>query len=53
MNTNNIKVSRYLVGNYTTWLDMAGASFTICKLDENIAKHWESPVHTPTMPWKM
>lgn len=42
-------VSRSLVGNYTTALDMAGASVTVCLLDDEIKQHWDSPVHTPAM----
>ena len=49
----NVKVSRSIVGNYTTSLEMAGGSFTITKLDENIAKHWDSPVHTAALRWKI
>ena len=49
----NIKISRSIVGNYTTSLEMAGGSFTITKLDENIIKHWDSPVHTSSLRWKM
>jgi len=53
LNEKNIKVSRSIVGNYTTSLDMAGGSFTITKLDEKIAEHWDSPVHTAALRWKM
>ena len=49
----NIVVTRSLVGNYTTSLEMAGASFTITKLDENIVNHWDSPVHTSSLRWKI
>ena len=49
----NIKISRSLVGNFTTSLDMAGGSITITKLDQKIIKHWDSPVHTPSLRWKM
>ena len=49
----NIKVSRSLIGNYTTSLEMAGGSFTITKLDENIVSHWDSPVHTAGLRWKI
>lgn len=41
-----IQISRSLVGNYTTALDMAGASVTLCLLDDEIKRHWDSPVHT-------
>ncbi len=46
-----ITVSRSLVGNYTTSLEMAGASITVCLLDDEIRKHWDSPVHTPALRW--
>ena len=49
----NIKVSRSLVGNYTTSLDMAGGSITVTKLDQKIAEHWNSPVHTAALRWKI
>lgn len=44
-----IQISRSLVGNYTTALDMAGASITLCLLDEEIKQHWDSPVHTAAL----
>lgn len=44
-------ISRSLVGNYTTVLEMAGASVTVCLLDDEIRKHWDAPVHTPTLRW--
>ena len=49
----NIKLSRSLVGNYTTSLEMAGGSITITKLDQEIINHWDSPVHTAALRWKM
>lgn len=48
-----IQIVRSLVGNYTTALDMAGASITLCLLDDEIKQHWNSPVHTPALRWKM
>ena len=48
-----IKVSRSLVGNYTTSLDMAGGSITVTKLDQKITEHWDSPVHTAALRWKI
>ncbi len=48
-----LKVTRSLVGNYTTALDMAGASVTVCELDEEIKRHWDSPVHTAALRWGM
>ena len=49
----NLKLSRSLVGNYTTSLEMAGGSITITKLDQEIINHWDSPVHTAALRWKM
>jgi dihydroxyacetone kinase-like protein len=46
-----LNIARSLVGNYTTSLDMAGASVTVCMLDDEIKKHWDSPVHTPALRW--
>jgi len=46
-----VQISRSLVGNYTTALDMAGASITLCLLDNEIKQHWDSPVHTPALRW--
>ena len=49
----NLKVSRSLVGNFTTSLDMAGGSITLTKLDKQITEHWDSPVHTAALRWKI
>ena len=46
-----IKVTKSLVGNTTTALDMAGASITLCLLDDEIKQHWDSPVLTPALRW--
>lgn len=46
-----LSVSRTLVGNYTTALEMAGASLTLCVLDDEIRRHWDSPVHTAALRW--
>lgn len=51
LQANGLTISRSLVGNYTTALDMAGASVTVCLLDEEIKKHWDSPVHTAALRW--
>jgi len=50
-NQHGLQIARSLVGNYTTAIDMAGASITVCLLDEEIKKHWDSPVHTPALRW--
>lgn len=46
-----VLIERSLVGNYTTALDMAGASITVCLLDDEIKQHWDSPVHTAALRW--
>lgn len=46
-----LTISRSLVGNYTTAIDMTGASITVCLLDDEIKHHWDSPVHTPALRW--
>jgi dihydroxyacetone kinase-like protein len=50
-NQHGVKITRSLVGNYTTALDMAGASVTLCILDDEIKQHWDSPVHTAALRW--
>ena len=53
LNQKNINVKRSIVGNFTTSLDMAGGSLTVTKLDEKIIQHWDSPVHTAALRWKI
>jgi len=50
---NGLQVQRTLVGNFTTSLEMAGASLTVCLLDEEILRHWDSPVNTPALRWRV
>ena len=42
---------RSLVGNYTTSLEMAGASLTVTVLDDELRNLWDAPVHTPALRW--
>src|SRR6516165_7115361 len=46
-----IKVVRSLVGPYITSLEMAGASITLLKLDDELTKLWDAPVVTPGLRW--
>ena len=46
-----LNITRSLVGDYTTSLEMAGASITVCVLDEEIRQHWDAPVHTAALRW--
>ncbi len=49
----NVRISRNLVGSYITSLEMAGCSFTLVKLDDELKKYWDAPVHTPALRWGM
>ncbi|GAA2621583.1 dihydroxyacetone kinase subunit DhaK [Streptomyces axinellae] len=46
-----VPVARTLVGNYVTSLDMAGASVTLCRADEELLRLWDAPVRTPGLRW--
>ena len=46
-----LTIARSLVGDYVTSLEMAGASITVCLLDDEIKRHWDSPVHTAALRW--
>ncbi|MET7326757.1 dihydroxyacetone kinase subunit DhaK [Nonomuraea sp. NPDC005650] len=45
------RVSRSLVGNYVTSLDMQGFSVSICLLDDVLTRLWDAPVETPGLRW--
>lgn len=47
----HVGVARTLVGNYVTSLDMAGASVTLCRADEELLRLWDAPVRTPGLRW--
>lgn len=49
----DLKIGRAQVGALTTSLEMAGASITLCVLDDEMTRHWDSPVHTPSLRWGM
>jgi dihydroxyacetone kinase-like protein len=44
-------VARSLVGNYVTSLEMQGASVTVLRLDEELMRLWDAPVHTAALRW--
>lgn len=46
-----IAISRSLVGSYITSLEMAGCSFTLLKLDDELTRLWDAPVLTPALRW--
>ncbi|CAB3802558.1 dihydroxyacetone kinase subunit DhaK [Pararobbsia alpina] len=49
----DLRIARAQVGSLTTSLEMAGASITLCTIDEEMARHWDSPVLTPSLRWGM
>ena len=47
-----INIGRSLVGNYITSLEMAGFSITLLRLDDELTKLWDEPVHTAALRWR-
>nr|WP_277813325.1 dihydroxyacetone kinase subunit DhaK [Cellulosimicrobium sp. MM] len=46
-----VRVTRSLVGNYVTSLEMQGASVTVLRLDDELTALWDAPVHTAALRW--
>jgi len=46
-----VQVTRSLVGNYVTSLEMQGASVTVLRLDEELVGLWDAPVRTAALHW--
>jgi phosphoenolpyruvate---glycerone phosphotransferase subunit DhaK len=46
-----IEVTRSLVGNYITSLEMQGMSLTLLRLDDELIRLWDAPVHTAALRW--
>ena len=46
-----VNVTRSLVGNYVTSLEMQGASVTVLRLDSELTTLWDAPVRTAAMHW--
>jgi len=46
-----LDVGRSLVGNYLTSLEMAGCSITLSRMDEEMLRLWDAPVHTAALRW--
>lgn len=44
-----LKITRNLVGPYMTSLEMAGTSITLLRLDKELTRFWDAPVHTPAL----
>jgi dihydroxyacetone kinase-like protein len=46
-----VTIERNLIGSYITSLEMAGCSITLLKLDDEMTRFWDAPVHTPALRW--
>lgn len=46
-----VEITRSLVGNFVTSLDMAGCSVTLTLLDDELSALWDAPVHTAALRW--
>jgi dihydroxyacetone kinase-like protein len=44
-----ITISRNLIGNFITSLEMAGCSISLVKLDDELTRLWDAPVDTPAL----
>ena len=44
-----VRITRNLVGQYITSLDMAGCSITLLKLDDELTRLWDAPVKTTAL----
>lgn len=47
-----VEVARTLVGNYITSLEMAGASLSLCRADDEMLRLWDAPVDTAGLSWE-
>jgi dihydroxyacetone kinase-like protein len=45
------RITRNLVGNYITSLEMQGFSVTVCGLTDALTELWDAPVDTPALRW--
>jgi dihydroxyacetone kinase-like protein len=51
LSARGINITRNLVGDYITSLEMAGCSITLLKLDDELTQLWDAPVLTPALRW--
>ncbi|MDQ1723001.1 MAG: phosphoenolpyruvate---glycerone phosphotransferase subunit DhaK [Frankiaceae bacterium] len=45
------RITRCLVGNYITSLDMSGFTVTVCRLTDELTGLWDATVNTPALRW--
>src|SRR5262249_53281753 len=46
-----IAIARSLIGPYITALEMAGCSFTLLRLEDELTRLWDAPVQTAALRW--
>ncbi|WP_406177250.1 dihydroxyacetone kinase subunit DhaK [Streptomyces sp. NBC_00996] len=46
-----VRITRNLVGNYVTSLEMAGCTITVCQLTPRLTHLWDAPVATSALRW--
>ncbi|MGF1663867.1 MAG: dihydroxyacetone kinase subunit DhaK [Kineosporiaceae bacterium] len=51
LDRHGVTVARSLVGPYITSLEMAGASVTLLRVDDELLSLWDAPVRTPGLRW--
>ena len=51
LEADGIRIHRTIVGNFMTSIDMAGASITVLRVDEELKKLVDYPVNTPALTW--
>ena len=51
LTADGIKIHKTIVGNFMTSIDMAGASITVLKVDDDLKKYVDYPVTTPALSW--
>ena len=51
LRSRDITIARSLIGSYITSLEMAGCSITLLRLDDEMTRYWDAPVHTAALRW--
>ena len=51
LEADGVKIHRTIVGNFMTSIDMAGASITVLRVDDELKKLVDYPVSTPALTW--
>jgi dihydroxyacetone kinase-like protein len=51
LDARGITITRNLIGPYITSLEMAGASITLLRLDDELTQLWDAPANTPGLRW--